>query len=127
MVGDRLPAVKVIFFGIVDSDRRMGHRATTPEGDGVPYRDLCSALGVPHIDGTMAPRSTEEQGAAVITFLERWTVLAWWDRTGDTRGKSNSALIVEGNHSFARMLELLAEHFPGVAHRQPSPWLAPKS
>lgn len=116
--------MRVIFFGIVDAARRFGHRATTPTGEGVPYRNVCDWLHVPHIDGTLAPKRTEDQGAAVIHWFDGWTVVAWWDRTGDTRGKSNSALIVEGTHTFAEMLELLAEHFPGVATRQPAPWLA---
>lgn len=48
----------------------------------------------------------------------KWTVLAWWDRTGDQRFGSNSQLWAHGEHSLKEMAQLLVTQFPLIAGRQ---------
>jgi hypothetical protein len=69
------------------------------------------------IDGGFAPKP-EVVGHAKVSHVERWTVLAWWDRSVDSRSASNSALVVQGTYHFASMITLLGIYFPTVARRQ---------
>lgn len=44
-----------------------------------------------------------------------FTAIQWWDRNqGDSRGASNSTILLEGTHTAEEMLAALAEHFPRV-------------
>ena len=74
------------------------------------------------MDGGLAPQDVpEKQGHAAIHHKNGWTAVSWWDRTVDTRGKCNSAVLAEGEHDFEQMKVLLKEHWPEVYTRQPVP------
>lgn len=47
-----------------------------------------------------------------------WSVLAWWDRTGDRRYGSNSQFWLMGEHEVSDVARLGVAHFPLVAQRQ---------
>lgn len=64
---------------------------------------------VPHWD-----TNDQEQGLGRLHHVAGWTVLAFWDRSGDTRGSSNSAFLAEGELSFEEMRDLAQEHFPSI-------------
>lgn len=75
-----------------------------------------------HIDGEFAPLGCPEvEGEAKLTHCGGWTVLAWWDRSVDHRGKANSAIVVDALRDFDQMVALLAIHFPEVSKRQRVP------
>jgi len=113
--------------------------------DGHPYggKDLLEYYdGRRHIDGTLAPRRTDDgdlcwsgQGAKLedcqrITFRSieypqgqfllhhldnGFTAIQWWDRTqGDGRGACNSTILLEGRHTADEMLAALEQYFPSV-------------
>lgn len=61
------------------------------------------------------------QGAACLRRRDGWTALAWWDRTGDRRGGSNTVLVARARLSFAEMIELLSIRFTWMLDRQTAP------
>ena len=78
------------------------------------------------LDGMYAPggerlrrwKSFEQvEGHAAWHVVNGWTVVSFWDRSGDARGNSNSAFVVEGEHSFEHVLELAREVWPEVFTR----------
>ncbi len=83
-------------------------------------------LGLPwaYIDGEYAPtthaprlgrfQSEAPQGAAALVHRAGWTILAFWDRSGDSRPRSNSAFLAPGTHDFATMVALSREAWPQV-------------
>lgn len=82
---------------------------------------VAGPFGPVTIDGLLAPRGPETQGAAALYHRAGHTCLAWWDRTGDRRGGSNSALIVDRVCSAEDVLAEGARAFPGVMQRQTAP------
>ncbi len=56
----------------------------------------------------------QPQGVARLHHVEGWSVLAWWDRTGDHRGGSNSAFVARGTLTAEALAQLGAEAFPAV-------------
>lgn len=110
--------MRVYFFGhrgVASSGHNLyGAQLQPPDIDYDAAYHLIGAL-----DQGFAPKSTRAQGAANLVEVRGWTVLAWWDYTGDKRPGSNSALIVEGCHSFDDVLHVMAEAFPTVYRRQP--------
>jgi hypothetical protein len=90
-------------------------------GARIPWRRVDGALLWNSTDQTDVPPWEQEQGAAALRYRDGWSCLAWWDRSGDARYGSNTALFAHGIHSFRSMLELLAQHYPQVESRQPVP------
>lgn len=72
-----------------------------------------SAPGAPH-----KKTRAEVEGEAALHHVDGWTILAWWDRSVDHRGASNSNLVARGLHSWATMLEIGKAQFPSVMKRQ---------
>ena len=80
------------------------------------------------LDGKLAPRlpgrggrSGEEapEGHAVLRHIEGWTFLAFWDRSADRRGASNSVFALDGVHDFNAAVALSRAAFPNVWERFP--------
>jgi len=63
-------------------------------------------------DGTLCPDGPQRQGLAKLHHKDGWTAIGFWDRTGDTRGNSNSNFIARGTHTFDEMVKLAAEAYP---------------
>lgn len=91
-----------------------------------------------HLDGNLAPRSTTPtasdkfgscygrpttyevpQGHAALHHKDDWTALAFWDRTGDTRGASNSVFLTHDVCDFDEMVRRSREAFPTIWARFP--------
>lgn len=65
------------------------------------------------LDGGLAPKlAGQTEGVAKLHHKNGWTALAFWDRSGDSRGNSNSVFIFEGTWTYDQVLELAHEHFP---------------
>lgn len=60
----------------------------------------------------------EPQCGYTLTVIDGFTILAWWDRTGDSRPNSNSALIMQGEHSAETMFRVGRADFPEIFQRQ---------
>jgi len=81
----------------------------------------------PKIDGGFCPGMEDDdtrhhdvkqvQGHARLTHHNGWTILAFWDRTGDSRGNSNSAFLEQGEHSFDEMVAKAKATFPKIWER----------
>lgn len=92
-------------------------------------------LDHPHvgpIDGVHAPRVGADQrhradlqdyrpeapeGIAALVYVRGWTVIAYWDRSGDKRGASNTAFAASGRHTFEEMLAAAKEQWPQIFQR----------
>lgn len=110
------PPREVFYFGC--ADHRSGHFWF--QSGMIPWKEPLS-LAAEKIDGRFAPRNTSKAGVCTLTYLEGWSILAWWDYSVDKRPGSNSALVAKGTHSFDQMMLLLNSEFPNVANRQLAP------
>ena len=70
-------------------------------------------------DGTYQPNNGEKQGPAALRHKDGWTILAWWDRTEDSRGGCCSALAWPEEVGFEFMVSLLETRYPKIAARRP--------
>jgi hypothetical protein len=73
------------------------------------------------LDATLAPPDSQEERIATLSYLAGWTVLAFWDRSGDKRGQSNAAIVSPGIRTFEYMVELLRAGFPLIHGRLAGP------
>lgn len=126
---------RVWFFGAWSPDN-IGHYFYAPSGLKAPHpienRILAALVPVDasHIDAMLPPpRDRNETATAMAepTDIGRvhcrggFTALAWWDRGGDKRSNSNSAIIVETTAplGFDELLRLGVAAFPHLADRLP--------
>jgi hypothetical protein len=121
----------MIYFGCLGKRSGAGHALYRP-GLGSSSREtnrLMEKLGIyPKCDGGFCPgmegldaartsRVKQVEGHAKLTFLNEYTILAFWDRTGDGRGNSNSAFIEGGENTFDEMVAKAKEVFPQIWER----------
>jgi len=72
-----------------------------------------------HVDGDPYRRSCPEvEGEALLTHIDGWTILGWWDRSVDHRSACNSNIIARGTWNFATMLVIGETQMPHVMKRQ---------
>lgn len=108
------------YFGVLEPPT-VGHYVYR---EGSRSWDAAAPLGLrgETLDMKHTPPEPQTQGLARLSALRRGaetvTILAWWDRTGDRRGNSNSALIVDRECTLAEMLAEGARAFPAVMARQ---------
>lgn len=73
------------------------------------------------LDGTLAPRPSRRaeapQGHAALHHKDGWTALAFWDRTGDRRGNSNSVFLFDAHLTFEQAVQLAEERWPELFAR----------
>ncbi len=90
-----------------------GHRGQSQEA--IP-KDFPCRVGV--LDtGFLPPAEEQIEGRATLATLNGWTVMAFWDRSVDTRRGSNSAFCIRGTHTFDEMVGIAKECFPAVWNR----------
>lgn len=125
----------VIFFGVasgttsghhfyerVGSSRRMTARPPLPaQVSRSEYVDARWCFSTPShgfqkFEGKPQPQP-QPQGHGFIHRVAEWTLIAWWDRSGDTRLCSNAAFFVRGVHQWAEALRRAREAFPGELAR----------
>ncbi len=114
----------ILFFGAWD---RPGHYYWLPgRRSAETSRLLPASLAGGKIDGRLAPqkreprypnRLLETEGEAAVHHIEGWTVVAWWDRSVDRRGMSNSALLMRGTHTMSAVFLEAADKFPELLPR----------
>lgn len=70
------------------------------------------------LDGRLLPPMLpQEQGRAEIIYFIGWTIIAFWDRSVDSREGSNSAFIMRGNRTFNEALKIAKESYPHIWER----------
>lgn len=62
-------------------------------------------------------RPPAPEGVAALVYVGGWTVIAYWDRSGDGRGGSNTAFAAAGHHSFESLLASAKEQWPQIFER----------
>ncbi len=67
--------------------------------------------------GFLPPGQGQKEGRASLWHGNGWTILAFWDRSVDTRSGCNSAFIFRGTHDFNAMLALAEMDYPEVCKR----------
>jgi hypothetical protein len=116
---------QAVYFGCargVWGHREAGHYAYSPSGrSGGRYGDPIGPWK--HVDGTLAPmdgyRREAPQGHAVLHHKDGWTALSFWDRSGDSRGNSNSNFFFDATLTFEEALAAARERFPDLFARFP--------
>lgn len=62
-------------------------------------------------DGLLPPLDPRErQGRYIRHWIHGFTVLAWWDRSIDTRPGSNAGVWIEGTYSPAETFDIARKH-----------------
>lgn len=74
------------------------------------------------IDAKFPPRRDDgrvevNEGIARTVLYRGWTIVAFWDRSGDPRGRCNSAFAVRGTSTFADVMRKAREAYPWVFER----------
>lgn len=64
--------------------------------------------------GFLPPRAPQDEGVARIWQTDGWTILAFWDRSVDSRPGSNSAFVLEGDLSFEEATAAARGAYPEV-------------
>ena len=114
-----MKASDIFFFGKWDSGN--GHVLHNPRGycyHGDKPSDFPVREGV--LDAGLLPgHLPEEQGKATFFHINGWTILAFWDRSGDKRGNSNSTFLLRGTYTFEEAKNYAKEFFPKLFERFP--------
>ncbi len=99
------------YFGC--SNHRVGHYLWESGSDAC--EPVCP---VGPIDTVYCPKNcNQKEGAAALVIKDGYTILAFWDRSKDTRHGSNAAFIERGTHTIGEMISLAKEKFPLIMQR----------
>lgn len=91
--------IEALYFGC-GRDGQLGHYLWRADGGPLTLRHPAKFLER-QLDGLYPPQTGPQvQGQALRHHVHGWTVVAWWDRTVDHRGASNSAVLIRGEYDF---------------------------
>jgi len=111
--------MRTLYFGVIDP-KQGGHHLYDCESGFMRARNaaLPPSLREHYLDGGFCIfKNGQPQGEALIHHLDGFTVMAMWDRTGDSRPGSSSTFVIEGTHGFEAMCKHASEGFPSVWKR----------
>ena len=100
--------------------REAGHYLFCPSGRQASYRlpdDFPISRGDILDAGFLPANLPEVEGLASFCHLNGWTIISFWDRSVDKRGKSNSSFLLRGEYSFDVACKAAAEVFPAIWSR----------
>lgn len=102
----------IYFFGSKDGS---GHHL---HGGPLHEYDISKSI-FPRIDTGFCPETEgyETQGHYKYTVIDGWSIISFWDRTGDSRHQSNSSFLVEGNVPQEQLWKAAREAFPKIFDR----------
>ena len=111
-----------LYFGCWNHNpREAGHAIWNAEHRRPKAEEIPSFAG-PHgwsLDGKFCPLGAQVEGLCVLTQLEGWTMLSFWDRSGDKRGNSNSNFLFPGTLGQQEILDAARSTFPELFARFP--------
>lgn len=88
-----------------------GHYLYNPDGGWADGRRLPFLESI--LDAGLLPQKEPQyEGYLHRALIGGWTILSFWDRSGDSRPGSNSSFLVRGEHSTADALEHARAAFP---------------
>jgi hypothetical protein len=112
---------KVHYFGNIKAGQADGHQLYCNTGDGSKLRGVQPWQPYYILDSRLAPRLSNgqeaPQGQALIHHKDGWTAIAFFDRTGDPRGASNSVFLIEATVNFEEGVELARASWPQLFER----------
>ena len=123
-----VPGVEPLFYGVWTS-REAGHYLYAASGRSFSIWDVPPGVPPkPHLDGGYCPPDDGRQveGRAALTYLlhpggvgagTAWTVLSFWDRSGDKRNGSHSTFLLPRARSFSEAVAEAKLAFPTVFAR----------
>lgn len=97
-----------------------GHLLRDAEGEPVDMRALPIQFRLARLDGGFlppvdaSPDERQPEGLAAIHQVAGWTVLSFFDRSGDARYGSHSTFLLEGTLAFEDAVEAARRAFPSV-------------
>lgn len=116
--------MKAYYFGCWGDS---GHFLWSPDGRVSGSDKVFSGLriGNKSLDGGFCPGVLPpwyydtgiEQGAALLTYDDGWTILSFWDRSVDSRPGSHSTYVLDGRLSFDEAAAVAKAAFPKVWER----------
>lgn len=111
----------VLYFGCLRAGNR-GHAWYAPGLRPLPSRSWLSPTLRAYIDAVFPPDDTEQvEGRYTVSHAHGFTVVAWWDRSGDSRRASNSAFVSPGRWGGESVVRAGLEAFPSIAQRMGYP------
>jgi hypothetical protein len=102
------------------SKERGGHYLYGPGGSNMSRGALPADFPVTlsALDGALLGyQKRETEGEAALAHIGGWTIVSFWDRSGDSRHNSSSGFVVRGLLAFAEVLAIGAAIFPEIASR----------
>jgi hypothetical protein len=97
-----------------------GHYLHTPGGNTMSERRIPEDFPIEHraLDACLLPpNQPQTEGLATLCHLNGWTILAFWDRSVDTRPGCNSAFLARGTYTFETMVGIAKDQFFEVWNR----------
>lgn len=67
--------------------------------------------------GLLEEGGDQDEGSAVWSFVRGYSIVSFWDRSGDSRGGSSSSFLLHGMHSSAEVLVAAGLAFPQIFER----------
>lgn len=111
-------APRAYYFGVWKG--AGGHLLRDVEGMPVDMRALPIQFRLSRLDGGFlpsvdaSPDERQPEGLAAIHHLAGWTVVSFFDRSGDARYGSHSTFLLEGTLAFEDAVETARAAFPSV-------------
>lgn len=105
----------VYYFGCVGS---AGHFLHTPGplSVGLGQEILPKSLW-PKVDTSFCPQDGQGQGLIKYTQLDGWSIIAFWDRSGDSRPGSHSTFLINESVTPEDLLEAAKLAYPQIFSR----------
>ncbi len=106
---------EVLFFGVA-SPAQAGHYLFA-QGMRETYRYRNTLVSLLDTRLLLAAEVPERQGQAVFVRLGPWSIVSFWDTTGDSRGNSNGAFLLRGRATAEEVLAAAGRAFPHLVKR----------
>jgi hypothetical protein len=94
-----------------------GHRLYTSGGGTCNREPAGFPCRTTTLDAGLLPPGSQKEGQATLVHLNGWTILAFWDRSIDSRSGSNSAFVFQGLMTFTEVCEQARLRFPEIWKR----------
>lgn len=99
------------------SPSELGHHLYREDGRPVyaattGRRVLDIPIDVRALDGCLLQGIPDVPGSAALWHGRGWTILSFWDRSGDDRPGSNSSFLLPGRLAFTEAVQAAKESFP---------------
>ena len=105
----------VLYFGCIDGPGHYLWQSLNGYPSRFAMQDPRNRL-LHKLDGLLCPADTTE-GVVLKHFIHGHTVVAFWDRSVDSRPGSSSSFFLEGAHSYQYVIAAARQAFPKVLAR----------